>query len=155
MLHRNSLGEQSNVCRSLDLWDDSPEQRKSLERAVASGQVTSARHSGLLGGVSVLLANERLRFPLPQPLHLPCAQSGQILLLHVHAAKRGPKRIVGDVLLLFSLGDVSTKDELLVDVDASVWTNQKPEEDGVFRVTSIPEFSWRSVRVSKARSSEP
>lgn len=73
----------------------------------------------------------------------------------MHAAKRGPKRIVGDVLLLFSLGNASTKDELLVDVDASVWTNQKPEEDGAFRVTSIPEFSWRSVRVSKARSSEP
>lgn len=63
--------------------------------------------------MSVLLLGNRLGFPLPQALQLARAQFGQVLLLHVHTAKRGPECIVGDVLLLLCLEEARTNNKVL------------------------------------------
>lgn len=54
-------------------------------------------------GLFFLVWSDHLSFPLPETLHFPCLELGQILLLHVHATKFGPKGIMRDVLLLFDL----------------------------------------------------
>ncbi len=63
----------------------------------------SALYFDYFGCLSSLIFSDFLSLPLPQALHLPCVQFGQILLLHVYPAKLGTKGIMGNVLLLLGL----------------------------------------------------
>lgn len=72
-----------------------------MEEISIFSRSNSAVHLGHFGGVAFPLAGAGL--PLPQALHLPRLQLGQVLLLHVHPAKLGAKSIMGNILLFLDL----------------------------------------------------
>lgn len=92
---------------SVQHWGDGPTVWRTTP-AVRSQ--TSAVYFGHFGCLSILLfGRHHPSLPLPQALHLACAQLGQVLLLHVHTSELGTKGIVGNVLLLLGLKQYKTR----------------------------------------------